>query len=376
MGRPLTGPEVFEVRVTRYLEDFFQKLGVPYQRQTMAERRDNIFAWVERPDSRRTVMLEAHQDTVPTDGMKIDPFRPLVKDGRIYGRGACDIKGGMTAMLGAFARIAKERPKDAPTVVMACSVDEEFTFRGVLELATLWTEGRADPGTPLVAPPDMAVVAEPTSLDIVVAHKGAVRWKICTRGRACHSSKPQEGINAIYRMARVLGALERYAAKVGTIVPPHPLCGPATLSVGRIEGGISTNTVPDECLIEIDRRILPGEDSMQARSAIENFLRAQPDVDFDFDMLEPWMRGHALSDEHNSEVASLLGAAVDEVRGTHRKIGVPFGTDAAKLAAAGVPSVVFGPGSISQAHTNDEWLPLEELEQASEVLYRFLRRAG
>src|SRR5206468_7518210 len=128
MGRPAQGPEFFEHRVTAYLEDFFKGLGVPYERQPVAPLRDNIVARCEVPGARRTLLLEAHQDTVPTDNMTIDPFGARVENGRLYGRGACDIKGGMAAMLAAFARVAREKPRGAANVVMACSVDEEHTF--------------------------------------------------------------------------------------------------------------------------------------------------------------------------------------------------------------------------------------------------------
>src|SRR6516162_6193562 len=125
MGRPLQGPELFEHRVTDYLEKFFRGLGVPYERQSVAPLRDNIIARCEVPGARRIIVLEAHQDTVPTDNMTIEPFAAQIEDGRLYGRGACDIKGGMAAMLAAFARIVREKPKGAASVIMACSVDEE-----------------------------------------------------------------------------------------------------------------------------------------------------------------------------------------------------------------------------------------------------------
>src|SRR5262249_54842819 len=134
MGRPLLGPEFLEHRVTAYLEEFFRGLGVPCHRQSVAPQRDNIVARLELPGSPRTVMFEAHQDTVPTDNMTVEPFRPKVEGGRLYGRGSCDIKGGMAAMLAAFARLARERPRGAASVVMACTVDEEYTFTGVTHL--------------------------------------------------------------------------------------------------------------------------------------------------------------------------------------------------------------------------------------------------
>src|SRR5262249_23437674 len=168
MGRPLQGPEFFEHRVTAYLEDFFRALGVPYERQPTAPLRDNIIARCDVPGARRTLLLEAHQDTVPTDNMTIEPFAARVENGRLYGRGACDIKAGLAAMLAAFARF-RGRPAGACNLVMACTVDEEHTFLGVQRLVR-----------GLKA--DMAVVAEPTRLQIVHAHKGVVRWHMFTSG--------------------------------------------------------------------------------------------------------------------------------------------------------------------------------------------------
>src|SRR4051812_12468811 len=155
MGRPLSGPQVFEHRVTAYLEAFFTSLGVRVQRQTVAPLRDNILAFHEPPGATWTLVLEAHQDTVPTDHMTIDPFGAVVENGRLYGRGACDIKGGMVSMLAAFARLVREKPAGCPRVVLACTVDEEHTFLGVQLLAREDLRG----GTP---GPVFAVVAEPT----------------------------------------------------------------------------------------------------------------------------------------------------------------------------------------------------------------------
>src|SRR5262245_27250272 len=201
MGRSLQSPDLYEHRVTAYLEEFFQGLGVPYERQPVAPLRDNIVARCERPGARRTLVLEVHQDTVPTDNMTIDPFGATVQNGRLYGRGSCDIKGGMAAMLTAFARVVREKPGGACNVLMACTVDEEHTGLGAERLA----KG-------LKA--DMAVVAEPTQLEIVHAHKGIVRWCLTSLGRSCHSSSPEKGVNAIYRMGRLLTALEQYALEL------------------------------------------------------------------------------------------------------------------------------------------------------------------
>jgi succinyl-diaminopimelate desuccinylase len=379
MGRAISGPEFFEGRVTEYLLGFFQRLGVPCQQVDVvpatASRtsRANVIARFDNPSSPVTVLFDAHQDTVPVDGMTIAPFDPVERDGRIYGRGACDDKGGLAAMLCAFARLVETRPPRAANVVMSCTCDEEAGARGINDLIKLWSDP-ARRGRLMPRAPDLALIAEPTELDVVVAHKGATRWKIRTRGRACHSSDPSQGVNAIYRMARVVECLEEFAAKLPTQIPPHALCGSATLSVGRIEGGLSVNTVPDECTIEIDRRVIPREDTSGVMDEVGDFLRQR--LDFEFEMLPPWIRGPALPDDVNLPWADRLLASVRAVTGRGEKIGVQFGTHASRTASAGVPSIVFGPGSIDQAHTKDEWIETRQLEQAAEIYYRFAAEAG
>jgi acetylornithine deacetylase/succinyl-diaminopimelate desuccinylase-like protein len=375
MGRPLDGPEFYEERVTDYLQGLFERLGLAWQRQPVQPRRDNILARLDGTISPaaggEVILLEAHQDTVPVDGMTIEPWKPQVRDGRLYGRGACDIKGGMTAMLGAVARLAEERPRGMPTVIMACTVNEEHGYSGASELPKLWAAG-ATSNSIVPRQPDAAIVAEPTDLQVVVAHKGAVRWRCRTHGLAAHSSQPQRGKNAIYGMAPVLLALEQYAAEVGRMVPPHPLCGPATLSVGTIQGGLSVNTVPDSCSIEIDRRLLPGEEAMPVYEQVLAYLRSAVKSDFQVEHEYPYLLGIPLTHRDNGALADRLTAVLRRVLGRGEKIGVPFGTNASRIAIANVPTVVFGPGSINQAHTADEWLSLDELAKASDVLYEFL----
>lgn len=368
MGKEVAGPEYFEGGMVAYLEQFFRDLGVSFFRQPGPSGRENIFARWSHPQATRTILMDAHMDTVPVEGMRIPPFQPTIEAGRLYGRGACDVKGGMAAMLTAFARIVRERPANASNIIMSCTYDEEFTAEGIRQLARLWS---TDLGTNelFTAPPDVAIVAEPTDLDVVVAHRGATRWKIRTSGVACHSSQPQNGVNAIYGMAPILTALEKYASELPTLVKPHPLCGGATISVGRIDGGISVNTIPDECTIEIDRRVVPGEDGVQVIRDVEDYLRKHVGGNFEF--LPPWLTGLTLSDHNNHAWADRLIQTITSVVGPRRKIGVPYGTNASRTAATGVPSIVFGPGSIQQAHTIDEWISIEQLQQASEIYFQF-----
>jgi acetylornithine deacetylase len=360
MGRAMQGPEIYEHRVTAYLEDFFRGLGVRYERQPVAPLRENIVAYFDGSNSAgASYLFEVHQDTVPTDNMTIDPFGARIEEGRLYGRGACDIKSGMAAMLTAFARLTREKPRGAANLILACTVDEEHTVLGVQKLIQ---NGIKTAG---------AIVAEPTSLKIVHTHKGAVRWHVSTPGQACHSSSPEKGINAIYRMGRLLGPIERYAEHLRTS-KADPYLGPPTLSVGRIEGGASVNTVPDRCRIEIDRRLIPGEDPQNAMRQIVDFLKDREKIDFPFECSEPWIAMLPLNwqgPKGAAELKSRLGAAIDQVRGSHELVAVPYGTDASPLAASGIPAVVFGPGDIAQAHTRDEWVSLDEVQQASDILY-------
>ena len=363
MGRPVSGPEYYEYRVTDYLEHFFGDLGVAYERQHVAPLRDNIVARLTPGGASRTLLLEAHQDTVPVDNMTIEPFAARIESGRLYGRGACDVKAGMAAMLAAFARVVRDRPPGACNLILACSVDEEHTFLGVQKLVQ---EG-------LKA--DMAVVAEPTSLKIVNAHKGVVRWHVTAQGRACHSSAPEQGENAIYAMAHLIKCIETYAGNLAASAP-DPRLGPPTLSVGRIEGGSSVNTVPDHCRIEVDRRLVPGEKPTQAWGDFRIFLEKETRKQTPFHCSEPWLSAQPLSSRGSAALVRDLGTALDALRGTHDVIAVPYSTDAAAIAAAGIPAVVFGPGDIARAHTCDESVPLDEVEQASEILYRLACRIG
>ncbi len=174
MGLPATGDQYYEHQVTDYLERLFRRLGWPYRRQPVAPNRENILAYLEgRPgplEGGKLLLFEAHQDTVPVEGMTIPPWEPTVRDGRIYGRGACDIKGGMTAMLAALDR-TRNLPS-RPSVLLACTVNEEHGYTGALAVAKSWHKRE-----PSIIPrrPDAAIIAEPTELNVVTAHKGAVR---------------------------------------------------------------------------------------------------------------------------------------------------------------------------------------------------------
>ncbi|QDT54210.1 Acetylornithine deacetylase [Caulifigura coniformis] len=365
MGREVDHDIAFEYRLTDWLERFFRSLGVPCERWDVAPGRPNLVARYDAPHASSTILLDVHQDTVPVDGMTVPPFEPIVQNGRITGRGSADVKGGMAAMLFAFRRLVEERPAGSANVVLSCTCDEEATTLGIRDLVDAWTSGRSKL---LPSAPDFAIIAEPTLLDVVVAHRGVLRFRIRTTGVACHSSDPTQGVNAIYRMARVVARLEQYAAALPSSAEPHPLCGAATLSVGRIDGGMSVNIVPDSCTIEIDRRLRPGESFDRAYADIQEVVTR--DLDFPVEFEPPWIECPPLSDAFNGSLTRTLLDHIEAVAGTREAIGVPFGTHAAYTSGAGIPSVVFGPGSIAQAHTRDEFIEIDQLQMAAEILFR------
>jgi acetylornithine deacetylase len=373
MGREVRGACYYEHQVTDHLQRLLDDLGLPWVRQPVAPLQDNIVTWVAGHPAQenpiQTILLEVHQDTVPVEGMTIDPWDPVVRDGCVYGRGACDVKGGMASMLTLMSRLAEEGVAGMPTVALACTVNEEYGNTGAHAVAKLWQGDQAE--IP-VDKPDVAIVAEPTELDVVLAHKGTLRWRCHTRGRAAHSAQPALGDNAIYRMGRVLSLLEEYARDVAPAMGDHPRVGSPTLNVGLVQGGISVNTVPDHCEIEIDRRVLPGEDLGRVHRHAIAYIAERIDDENLVQHDEPHRAIHALGDTANAALADRLRRAARQVGRGGKLIGVPYGTDAPALAEAGIPSVVFGPGSIDQAHTADEWIAVDQLHAASEILYQFV----
>ncbi|MCA9152617.1 MAG: M20/M25/M40 family metallo-hydrolase, partial [Planctomycetales bacterium] len=191
MGRTVLGPEFLETRLTNHLQQLAESLGFPCERHTVLPGRDNLVVGLPNRSALAAaapiILLEVHQDTVPVDGMTIDPFAGELRDGRIWGRGACDVKGGMAAMWCVMEQLARDPAARDLNVVLACTINEENGFDGIRHVCQLWQHNRS---ALLPRPPHWAIVAEPTELDVVVAHKGTVRWRCRTTGKAAHSSNP------------------------------------------------------------------------------------------------------------------------------------------------------------------------------------------
>ena len=364
-----SGPQWSERGMSEWLCGFFEKHNVTHEYHEIESGRGNVVARLEGHPDRPTILLDAHQDTVPVAGMAIDPFTPLERDGRLYGRGACDVKGSMAAMLSTVARLKMENETRRANVIVSLTCDEEFHQLGAKRLVKQFAESSSG----LYQTPDMAIIAEPTNLDVVVAHKGVVRWKIRTGGIAVHSSQPLRGSNAIYSMARLVSALEEHAFQIASSDPPNSPCGNPTLSVGTIQGGQSVNIVPETCVIEIDRRIVPGESIEDVLQDTQQLLSDRTNVPFE--MMPPHTICRPLDGGNNQSLAETLTEISRRITGSSAAIGVAFTTHAPQFAQAGIPTVVFGPGAIEQAHTKDEWIAVDQLDQSSEILHQFIQQA-
>jgi acetylornithine deacetylase len=374
MGRDVSGPQYLEGRVGDFLVQRFSAAGIPWVRQHVAPGRDSIIARLDATVPGAPVILwDAHQDTVPAEGMTIEPFTPVIREGRMYGRGTCDVKGGLAAMVTAIERLALAEARHA-TVVLAATVGEEFGFLGALALAPLWHGPGRAAGDDAVreflgSKPVLAVVAEPTELDLVVSHKGSMKWRMRVHGRACHGAFPEKGINALYSAARAALAIEELSRELLTRHPDHP-CGPPTLSLGTLRGGTGVNLVPDLAVLELERRLLPEENPAEARAEmIAKIAEACGDARIEHDA--PFSDTYGLPDDTTDPAAAPWVTAVERaarVRGAGERTAARYGTNAGVYAAAGVPSIVFGPGSIAQAHTADEWIDLGQLTAATDIL--------
>jgi acetylornithine deacetylase/succinyl-diaminopimelate desuccinylase-like protein len=347
-------PRAGEGRVAEFLATVLARAGLDLDFQQVFPQRANLLARL-RPAGkiRRTILLAPHLDTVNV--AKEKQFTPARRHGRLYGRGACDTKGSVAAFVAALCDLAKSpaRPRETE-IIFTGLVDEENAQAGSRRLVAGGLRA------------DLAIVGEPTRLQVVTAHKGSVFVTVTTRGKAAHGATPQFGRNAVHGMARVVDLLEtRYAAQLRR--RQHPLLGHATISVGTIAGGTQANIVPDACVMSADRRTLPGETEAGVCREIAALLRAEK--------LDAEISGGRLAPCLPLETDARLPLVREFMRsvGQSRPVGVHYFCDAAVLAGGGIPSVVFGPGDIAQAHTSDEWISLRELERGKALLLRFLK---
>lgn len=352
--RPNSGEPV-EAGMATFIEAMLARAGIDCERQTIAAGRENVIGIVHPTRAGAGgLMLNSHMDTVPVENMSIDPFDPVVENGCVFGRGSCDAKASIASMLSAVIEYANQ-PKRSSTVVFAAMADEEFAFSGAWKLIERsW-------------PVSACVVGEPTLLRRVIAHKGIVRWRIGVQGVSAHGATPELGRSAVYDGARVALAVEEYAQQLAQ-KESHPLLGRPAVNVGKVVGGQSVNIVPDKCVFELERRLLPGEDGHQAMQDCEEFLRGRLGQAVQFTFEEPYLVDPAMQTAANAEIVSALARAQQAtLEFETAQAGANYGTDGSKLAKAGIETVVCGPGDIAQAHTANEFVEVEQIELATRM---------
>jgi acetylornithine deacetylase/succinyl-diaminopimelate desuccinylase-like protein len=341
------------------IADELRRLGLDVSIEAVAPGRPNVVGVLEGRSPGRTLMFCGHTDTVGVAGME-HPFRPIVKEGRLYGRGSQDMKGGVAAMIGAAARAA-ERGFSKGRLVVAAVVDEEHSSIGADALVTKW---RAD----------AAVVTEPTDLAIAVGHKGFEWIQVDVAGTAAHGSRPAEGEDAILRLGRVLARLEALDRELQSR-RSHPLVGTASLHASTIVGGREWSSYPDSATLQLERRTVPGEPLSVGLTEVNEICATlkRDDPSFRAQVRQLFSRP-AYEIPRNHELPGLLAAAVEAEGGRSVVSGATFWTDAAVLGGAGIPSVLYGPGGAG-LHSIEEYVILDDViacrNALAELVVRF-----
>ena len=335
-----------------------QRLGLDVQVQDVAPGRPNVVGILDGRQQGPSLMFCGHVDTVGVEGMSA-PFDPVERDGRIYGRGSQDMKGGVAAMIDA-ARVALARGFHRGRLVVAAVVDEEYASLGADALVSRWTA-------------DAAVVTEPTDLQIAVGHKGFAWIEVETRGLAAHGSRPNDGLDAIVRMGRVLGRLEALDRELQAR-PPHPDLGTASLHASKIRGGREWSSYPDRCRLEMERRTLPGETDAAASGEVGAIIAALREEDPSFEASCRLVFGrppYEISRTH--AIVEHMWRIVAEAGLPNQFVGMSFWTDAAVLGSAGIPSLLFGPGG-EGLHGTDEYVRTADVLSCRDGLARLIER--
>ena len=347
-----------EAEIARRVAAECTAAGLSVEVHEIAPGRPNVVATLEGPQPGPTLMFCGHVDTVGVADMD-QPFRPMHRDGRLYGRGAQDMKGGLAAMLGAARLLANEGGCAAGRLLVAAVVDEEHASIGAEALAETW---RAD----------AAVVTEPTDLDIAVAHKGFEWVDIVTHGRAAHGSRPRDGRDAILRMGRVLTQLEVLDRRLQA-GPPHSLLGTASLHASVINGGRELSSYPERCSVQIERRTLPGEAVGVGLDEVSGILDRLRRDDSEFKGEARLVFGRAAYELAPAHLLpERLTRAARSVGHHPRRVGMSFWSDASILSAAGIPTVLFGPGGAG-LHSTEEYVRLDDVRVCRDALVALAR---
>jgi acetylornithine deacetylase len=346
-----------EAAVAHFIAEWCQNVGLDVHSYEVTPGRPNVVAIAWGAGEGRTLMLNGHIDTVGVAGMTT-PHKPRLQNGRIYGRGAYDMKGGIAACMAAMAKL--KHAGLAGDVIFTAVMDEEFAGAGTIDIAQRYKA-------------DAAIIAEPTSMDITIAHKGFVWFDITVHGVAAHGSRPDLGVDAIAKMGRVLTELERLDQRL-RLKPSHPLLASGSLHASLIKGGQELSSYPAECVVQIERRLVPGETPESAQAELQAVLDgcAAHDPQFKAVLTRGLDRTPMNTDPAHPIVQMILKHAEPIVGRAPGLVGAPYWTDAASLTAAGIPSVLFGPHG-DGAHAVEEWVDLNSVEHCARIYEQVAR---
>jgi succinyl-diaminopimelate desuccinylase len=348
-----------EAKLGAVVADWLRGIGAEVEVDFVADDRPNVIARIKGTSGAPSMIWEGHLDTVQVTGMAA-PFTPRVADGRLYGRGAVDDKACLAAFMLALRDLARDSPPGDVTFVAAS--DEEFSFTGITHHMK-----RGEAYT-------MGIAGEPTELRVVRTCKGCVRWYVEILGRAAHTAKPHEGADAVKAARKLLDIFEDEMRRRTEI---HPLLGPATLTCTAFEAGEGPNTVPSRARLRFDYRYLPSEEGgavwRSFAKLASDLTAASPGIRVISE--PPFIDSAAMDVPEDERIVQLLSG----VCGAHgidpAPEGVPFGSDSTKMVASGIPTVVFGPGNIVEAHSLNEYVEIAQVTQAARMLVDAARRS-
>ena len=346
--------QVGEAAMADYVQNYLEKIGYHVVQEEVRDKRPNVIARCPGTESRPRILFGPHLDTVSILGMTIEPFAAEIKDGKVWGRGASDTKGPMAAMLQALFNCRDLLPTLPVAIDFVGFMGEEASQHGSKHFAQHHAQEY-----------QFALVGEPTSLDIVHVTKGSAWITLAASGKAAHASQPELGENAILKLTRSLDVMDnKLRTKLAEFT--HPVLGHSSLNIATIQGGSLPNIVPDQASAQIDVRLTPSlEKSGGMVNLLENFIQ---DHALPIKIIKSHENPPMEVKTDNLWVKKILAANPDS-----NTVGAPWFSDAAHLSAAGIPSVCIGPGSIDQAHTKNEFIAINDLENGVRYFERFIR---
>ena len=346
-----------EREVATLVAEWLDLWGLDTRITEISPNRFNVIAKLDGEGP--TLLLNGHLDTVGVGGMIVPPFDAKVEGGRIWGRGSCDMKAGLAAILATTKRLVEEGPR--PNLIVAMTADEEHASLGMYALVDSFPSA------------DFAIVTEPTRLAVMPAHKGFLWVRAVFEGRAAHGSRPDLGIDAIRHAALYVSALDDYGDQL-TSRPAHPLLKHGSVHAGTIQGGSAASVYPDVCEIVLERRTMPGERPEKVLQEFQRILDelSEREEDLSASLEQMLERPGTEVPEDSRLVQGLLEAG--QGHGIPPVVeGMTAWVDAALLNEIGIPAVCYGPGDIAQAHSADEWVELAQIEKCADVLESFAR---